>query len=77
MRSLEARAGLLASAWHDGLTCRAGRSWQARRPSTPEPAQSAQLAHRNVEHPGSIPSSRLATGFRSRSSEPAANRSSA
>jgi len=42
VRSLEAPTGPAASPWHDGPMCRTGRSLQARRPSTPEPAQSAQ-----------------------------------
>lgn len=46
MRSHEAPAGRSASLLRITLTCPALSSWQARRPSAPEPVQ---LTHRSVE----------------------------
>jgi len=49
--SREALTGPAASPGYDPWTCRTARSWQATRPSTPGPAQSAQPAPLNVDEP--------------------------
>ncbi len=51
MRSHEAPTGWAGSPSWDRHTRYTTRSRQARRPSSPEPAQSAQLARRNVHEP--------------------------
>lgn len=51
MRSREAPTRPAGPPRHDEPMCHERRSSQARCPATPEPAQSAQLAHLSVEEP--------------------------
>jgi hypothetical protein len=65
VRSREAPTRPAGAPRHDEPMCHARRSSQARCPATPEPAQSAQLAHLSVEEPRTWAVSRVLWATRS------------